>query len=1526
MINDTRPRLATTIAGYSRTSRTCNRRHVSVHNGGNGRLLFGIVLYCYITVTCGSKISMLHGKNFKESAPAKHSSHYPQMGSCDLDTECDWSWNDTHGFKKVKARTSLSRAFPNTDANNSANGHFLWFSGKGDAHIWSKSIPRTGPHCRIEFSLYMVEMENGFINLVIQTNNMSSIAVTKSGNNTSMWKKISFSLRAIDQFYKLVLEVYVPYSNSSIGVDNLRLVNCFPESIGDCTEDMFRCNNGSCLNKTRICDFTKDCPDGEDEARECDKIPKNARCNFEDGWCGWVNVPERPLNWTLHKGPTPTERTGPSYDHTYRNETGTYAFVNMASKNIKYGSRGTITSPLYNPTPPYASNRESPFHKSCQVRFFYHKHGPHAASLGLFLVQVKPHGNHTENLWWSYGTNSDIWHNEAVALPDIKYRYHLQFEASRGYSSKSDIAIDDISLSRECFGIGVPREIVGNFNYYAPVIESEIMPPQHPDFINETVIRITTCAASGREGPTDEKCTEKYNNTNVELFKSSLTPENEKSAFNLYGIQRWTAPRGEYYTLIAIGARGGLGSSNTGITLGAFVRGVIELQKGDQLYFMVGQEGTDACFKNLGLKRTVCPSNQNADLSLPSKMREVKKVQVKNPGGGGGGATAIFTLKANGDPEPILIAGGGGGLGLNPTMDDGLQHGRGPFPMGRLSSPPSNFSEHMGGPGASWNGTWPNFQKKAWGTPLIYGGVGGVGCESETEIHGNGGFGGGGGGCQSGGGGGGYIGGNAGQHAGNGEGGYSYASQKITDVYFKAAAHSGQGEVFVIPAISGCGCDYRCVALDQYLSETKCLCPQGWLLSNDSKSCIMADDSKDGHQTYMIQLVVVIIGLLTIIGICLISYKRYQKQKALSHRRQVMFGNGTELAALRPGYQSDTMMTEYNPNYEFAGNLYSFKDLPQIPRECIDLVKPLGQGAFGEVFQGVYKYGGDEHPVAVKTLPSLSTTQAEADFMMEALIMSKFNHPNIVHFIGVSFDKHPRYIVLELLAGGDLKNFLREERPRSDRPTSLTMLDLITCGYDVANGCKYMEEARFIHRDIAARNCLLTTKAPGRTVKIADFGMARDIYRSDYYRKGGKAMLPIKWMPPESFLDGIFTTKTDVWAFGVLLWEIMSFGYMPYTGCANREVMSMVQSGGRLEKPAGCPDPIYGIMTRCWHPRPDDRPSFSTIAERIGYCLQDPDVINKPTPNFDILPHICDREITIMRPDPEAECINVRSNLDSGYIQPRVSDPRSVARRVDQAMGGTAYDSENEKSIEDKYGESYAKSTGCQQGFSCNTCDSSMDTFEQIYNSDNDEDHDDDVIENKVKSRIDQSDRQENRAIHRNSDIENHDNVDNGNNRPEDERHMTANIDSAITDRKNGNESTTTTDTNSDSLIAQSSDTPPDTITNSSPNTRSCSPSRIIGLNANVSNVNGMVKKNTLKATLSLDPSALCRGTIPYEKITTQRLSSSYTPGSMELRKLQRSATTTAIIRGTQLVELSSPPWAQDNEYSRRYYSEETLL
>ncbi|XP_020282879.1 ALK tyrosine kinase receptor isoform X2 [Pseudomyrmex gracilis] len=1396
-----------------------------------------VVLWC-VTVTCSSrsKYNKHKPQSLKGLINMTQSSHVNQ---CNLDPKCDWFWNETNGFKKHEAQPSdindPTMRYPTTDASNSSHGHFLWFdSGPGHVLIWSKFLTR--PNCEIEFWSYQLQMKGGHINLILESNSTTLNAVTLLGNDKAKWEKYYFKLRETDTAYKLVLEIFVPSNSSGIGIDNIQLKNCIKDLTSvnvTCTKNMFYCKNGTCLNNTRICDFTKDCMDGEDEEEaDCDKIPTNARCNFENGWCGWANVPGRPLNWTLNSGPTPSEKTGPSYDHTYRNKTGTYVYVNMATKingkPSEYGSRGTIQSTLYNPTPPYSSDRKSPYYHSCQIRFFYHKYAPTSASLGLFLVQVKPHENITEKLWWSYGYDMrDAWASAVVSLPEIKYRYYLQFEAAKSFSGKSEVAIDDISLSRECFAIGVPKEIVKDFDYYNPNIEHEKVLPQYPDFSNKTVIRVTTCGATGRFGPTAEQCAGKYSNkSNVEFVApTSMFDQKDAPVFNLSGIQRWTAPRGDYYTLIAIGARGGRGSSGKGISLAALARGVIELQKGDELYFMVGQQGTDACHKNLGLRIRSCTRPNNTSemhRDASSTVRQVQRLEFKNGGGGGGGATAIFMIKANGELEPILIASGGGGLGPGPSTDNGLQHG-------------------YGGYGGGWNTTWVNNSySNVEGMPLIHGGLGGIGCEvSDSPVdvynYGNGGFGGGGGGCHaSGGGGGGYYGGLT-TDIGNGGGGYSYANQRLLHVTFKTRIHSGSGEVTVIPAISGCGCNYRCIALDRFLYATECLCPQGWFLSNDSRSCVMIDVTNIEQQTYMILLILAVTSLfaITIIGL-IIYYRRYRNNQPFMFRGQATSSNGTELTALRT--VSETILTEFNPNYEFAGNLYSFKDLQQIPRECIVLVKPLGQGAFGEVYQGICTYPSDDEgqPVAVKTLPSLSTSLAEADFMMEALIMSKFNHPNIVHFIGVSFEKHPRYIILELLAGGDLKNFLREERPRSDRPTTLTMVDLIMCGYDVANGCKYLEEARFIHRDIAARNCLLTTKGPGRTVKIADFGMARDIYRSDYYKKGGKAMLPVKWMPPESFLDGIFTTKTDVWAFGVLLWEIMSFGYMPYTGCANREVMSMVASGGRLEKPPGCPDPIYGIMTRCWHPRPEDRPKFSTIAERLGYCLQDPDVVNHPTPNFDTLP-ICDRDITtIMRPDPEAECINVQTNHDRcGNTQPVVMDPLSIGLYVDQIVN-TTYNMENRES--NKNNDKLCGGTTAeikkkkyqQETFSYN----SFDHF--CNNHDNHETETTDTCEEDGQE-IDRSDQQDTKTIH-SSTIEDCDNMDNSNDCSEEKRHLISTNHDMIIDHKIDNDSTTTSDTNSDSLIVQSSDTPPDVTTNSSPNTGNCSPSRIASLNANVNN------------------------------------------------------------------------------------------
>uniref|UniRef100_A0AAY4C582 Tyrosine-protein kinase receptor n=1 Tax=Denticeps clupeoides TaxID=299321 RepID=A0AAY4C582_9TELE len=275
--------------------------------------------------------------------------------------------------------------------------------------------------------------------------------------------------------------------------------------------------------------------------------------------------------------------------------------------------------------------------------------------------------------------------------------------------------------------------------------------------------------------------------------------------------------------------------------------------------------------------------------------------------------------------------------------------------------------------------------------------------------------------------------------------------------------------------------------------------------------------------------------------------------------------------------RSSTIMTDYNPNYCFAGKATSLSELKEVPRKNITLLRALGHGAFGEVYEGqVLGMNGDNSAmqVAIKTLPEICSEQDEMDFLMEALIMSKFNHQNIVRCIGVSLQILPRFILLELMTGGDMKSFLRQNRPKSNHPSSLTMLELLHMARDIAFGCRYLEENHFIHRDIAARNCLLTCQGPDRVAKIGDFGMARDIYRASYYRKGGRAMLPVKWMPPEAFLEGIFTCKTDTWSFGVLLWEIFSLGFMPYPGKTNQEVLEFVTSGGRMDPPKNCPGPV----------------------------------------------------------------------------------------------------------------------------------------------------------------------------------------------------------------------------------------------------------------------------------------------------------------------------------------------------------------
>ncbi|XP_044147095.1 proto-oncogene tyrosine-protein kinase ROS [Bufo gargarizans] len=283
------------------------------------------------------------------------------------------------------------------------------------------------------------------------------------------------------------------------------------------------------------------------------------------------------------------------------------------------------------------------------------------------------------------------------------------------------------------------------------------------------------------------------------------------------------------------------------------------------------------------------------------------------------------------------------------------------------------------------------------------------------------------------------------------------------------------------------------------------------------------------------------------------------------------------------------------------------ENLPNFPREDLELCVFLGSGAFGEVYQGIAKNilgsGTGTQKVAVKTLKSDATDQEKVEFLKEAHLMSQFHHPNILKLLGVCLYNEPQYIILELMDGGDLLSYLRGARTNSVvQDTLLSTVHLLDMSQDISRGCEYLEKLHFVHRDLAARNCLVSVKEynnPSRKVKIGDFGLARDVYKSDYYRKKGEGLLPVRWMAPESLIDGIFSTRSDVWSFGVLLWELFSLGQQPYQGYSNMEVLHYVCSGQRMDSPDNCPDDMWDIMLKCWEQNPTGRPTFSQIQKQL---------------------------------------------------------------------------------------------------------------------------------------------------------------------------------------------------------------------------------------------------------------------------------------------------------------------------------------
>uniref|UniRef100_A0A7N4V628 Tyrosine-protein kinase n=1 Tax=Sarcophilus harrisii TaxID=9305 RepID=A0A7N4V628_SARHA len=288
---------------------------------------------------------------------------------------------------------------------------------------------------------------------------------------------------------------------------------------------------------------------------------------------------------------------------------------------------------------------------------------------------------------------------------------------------------------------------------------------------------------------------------------------------------------------------------------------------------------------------------------------------------------------------------------------------------------------------------------------------------------------------------------------------------------------------------------------------------------------------------------------------------------------------------------------------QFADNLYRFEgtgftNIPQLidyhyttkqvitKKSGVVLLNPVVKGNFGEVYKGTLK---DKTPVAVKTCKEDLPQELKIKFLQEAKILKQYDHPNIVKLIGVCTQRQPIYIIMELIPGGDFLSFLRKKKD------DIKLKHLVKFSLDAASGMAYLESKNCIHRDLAARNCLV---GENHILKISDFGMSRQ-EDGGIYSSSGLKQIPIKWTAPEALNYGRYSSESDVWSFGILLWETFSLGVCPYPGMTNQHAREQVEQGYRMSAPQKCPEDIYKIMLRCWDYKPENRPKFSDLQKEL---------------------------------------------------------------------------------------------------------------------------------------------------------------------------------------------------------------------------------------------------------------------------------------------------------------------------------------
>ncbi|XP_070196549.1 tyrosine-protein kinase transmembrane receptor Ror2-like [Littorina saxatilis] len=406
----------------------------------------------------------------------------------------------------------------------------------------------------------------------------------------------------------------------------------------------------------------------------------------------------------------------------------------------------------------------------------------------------------------------------------------------------------------------------------------------------------------------------------------------------------------------------------------------------------------------------------------------------------------------------------------------------------------------------------------------------------------------------------------------------------------------------------------------------------------------------DSDQTTFTLVAIIIISVVCAVGVIIIGLFVALLFNLFRRRRS---GGLSYSAAAKDDVDAAIAQLPDNPAYhqlKTTGKLNPKLEGYEFPRNDVVFLRDIGQGAFGRVFKakvpasstvGGRIKSGESTLIAVKMLKEDASGDLQSDFEREASLMADFDHPNIVRLLGVCAVGKPMCLLFEFMSKGDLNEFLRLcspehfslRVPRSRNhmvdledglrveveleeeggqggeaagdgeggngegsPARLTTCEQLFIAQQVAGGMAYLAQRGYVHRDLATRNCLVGNDLK---VKISDFGLARSVHSVDYYRGSEHDAIPIRWMPLESILYNKFSTQSDVWSFGVVLWEIFSFALQPYYGLTHDEVVRYIKEGKVLAQPDRTPQQMYELMKQCWHRRPASRPAFNNLHKTL---------------------------------------------------------------------------------------------------------------------------------------------------------------------------------------------------------------------------------------------------------------------------------------------------------------------------------------